>query len=140
MNSIILILEINRCRGFIKQDNGCVLLYSLIQVTPSFSPAFRLENCKTSLQDLILLNNLEQPNKGMIQCQDFSYQFTKFGPAYALHLFAVPGQAVCNLNLFVSGKDDPEFLYSLTGKIGANVSKNINLRAYAPIGNIPFIG
>ena len=34
---------------------------------------------------------------------------------------------------------DPEFLYSLAGKIGANVSKNINLRAYAPSEIFPLL-
>ena len=51
----------------------------------------------------------------------------------------VPGQVAGNLNLFVSGKDDPEFLYSLAGKIGANVSKNINLRTYAPSEIFPLL-
>ena len=102
-------------------------MYSAIQVTPSLFPVLQSENRKPSLQGLRSLNNLDHPNKGKIQCQDFSYQFTKAGPACALHLCAVPGQAAGNLNLFVSGKDDPEFLYFLAGKIGAKVSNNINL-------------
>ena len=83
-------------------------------------------NRKTSLYDLTPLTNLKYSNKRKIQCQDFSCQSTKAGPVCALHLCAVLGQAAGNLNLFVSGKDDPKFLYSQAGKIGAEVSKNIN--------------
>ena len=36
-------------------------------------------------------------------------------------------------------KDDPKFLYSLAGKIGAKVSKNINLSAYAPSEIFPLL-
>ena len=46
-------------------------IFSSIQVTPSLSPVFWSENRKTSLQDLIALNNLGIPNKRKVLCPDF---------------------------------------------------------------------
>ena len=46
-------------------------MFSAIQVTPSLSPAFRSENRKASLQDLISLNILGTTNKKIVYCQGF---------------------------------------------------------------------
>ena len=51
-------------------------MFFAIQVMSPFSPAFRTENPRASLRDLIRQNNLDFPNKLEVLCQDFSYQLT----------------------------------------------------------------
>ena len=50
---------------------GATQMFSTIQVTPSRFPVFMSGTRKTSLQDLIPLNNLGIPNKRKVLCQGF---------------------------------------------------------------------
>ena len=55
----------------LETKKGTTQIFSAIQVTPSLSPAHWSENRKTSLQGLILLNNLGDTNMREFHCQDF---------------------------------------------------------------------